>query len=54
MPVILDQEHFESWLGQGGTDLLRPYPAAALVGCRVNPLVNSPRNDRPECLQPVA
>ncbi|HEV7902587.1 MAG TPA: SOS response-associated peptidase [Pyrinomonadaceae bacterium] len=50
MPVILHPEEYALWLGgeerQRGllTDLLRPYPAEAMVGYPVSPLVNSPRN----------
>src|SRR5262245_19578160 len=54
MPVILDAGAFDRWLSAGGVELLRPYPAAGLVCSRVSPLVNSPRNDSPQCLRLVA
>jgi putative SOS response-associated peptidase YedK len=51
MPVILDPEQYETWLRQGGTEMLRPYAVDRLISRPINPLVNSPRNDSPECLQ---
>jgi putative SOS response-associated peptidase YedK len=32
--------------------LLRPFPAGLMEAVAVNPPVNSPKNDRPECLEP--
>jgi putative SOS response-associated peptidase YedK len=60
MPVILAPADFARWLdpgydrAEGLKPLLKPYPAEALVAVAVNPLVNSPKNDRPECLHPAA
>jgi putative SOS response-associated peptidase YedK len=53
MPVILRPEDFGPWLEGGPPSLLSPYPAELMVGYPVSPLVNSPRNDGPECLRPV-
>lgn len=57
MPVILDRQGCELWLDpnieepQVLQELLRPYPAEAMCCAAVNPIVNSPHNDCPECLQ---
>ena len=53
MPVILRPDAFESWLG-GGDALLGPYPPAEMTAFRVNPVVNSPINDDPRCVEPLA
>ena len=59
MPVILDPEAAARWLDPNLDDpavlraLLVPYADEALELYPVSPLVNSPRNDSPECLQPV-
>jgi putative SOS response-associated peptidase YedK len=50
MPVILHSEEYTLWLSgderQRGllTEFVRPYPAEAMVGYPVSPLVNSTRN----------
>jgi putative SOS response-associated peptidase YedK len=57
MPVILAPEDFERWLDAGqahGSELLKPYPAALLEAFPVSPRVNSPNNDDPECIAPLA
>jgi putative SOS response-associated peptidase YedK len=59
MPVILPREAEETWLDTGIedtkvlTDLLIPYPAEDLESYAVSNLVNSPKNDSPECLAPL-
>lgn len=58
MPVILEPEDYDLWLNPGdkpeqGLHLLRPYPAEKLEAYPVSKLVNSPKNDTPECIQPV-
>lgn len=59
MPVILPPEHYRSWLAPALSEaaviqeLIRPFDAAAMRSYAVSPLVNSPRNDSPECLKPV-
>lgn len=59
MPVILDEEHFDQWLDPDYKDvetlaqLLKPYPAERMKAYPVSRIVNSPKNDVPECLQPL-
>jgi putative SOS response-associated peptidase YedK len=59
MPVILSQAAYEHWLDpaeqapQQLDGLLKPYPAAHMTAYAVSTLVNSPANDRPECISPV-
>lgn len=57
MPVILRSEDEKKWLGNETEetlmDLLRPYPADLMTAYPVSKLVNSPRNDIPELLQPA-
>jgi putative SOS response-associated peptidase YedK len=58
MPVILDPQDYGRWLDRDRQDpqevlpLLRPYPAEKMQLIPVSTLVNSPRNDRPDCVQP--
>jgi putative SOS response-associated peptidase YedK len=58
MPVILEPEHYSWWLEperfepQFLKTLLRPYPAEEMACSRVSKLVNSAKNDVPECLLP--
>lgn len=58
MPVILGPGGYETWFSRESTweqltSLLQPYPSD-LLGCYpVSDLVNSPRNDTPDCLTPV-
>lgn len=60
MPVILDRRGCELWLdpaiesAEALSALLRPYPAAEMCCAAVNPIVNSPHHDGPECIQPAA
>jgi putative SOS response-associated peptidase YedK len=61
MPGLLDPADFDRWLDPAACQrpadlapLLRPYPAEAMEAVAVSPLVNSPKNDGPECLAPVA
>ena len=59
MPVILAPEEEALWLDPGVTDppavlpCLRPYPAEAMDGYTVAPLVSSVRNDGPELVRPL-
>jgi putative SOS response-associated peptidase YedK len=59
MPVILDPSDYPLWLdperqtAQEVIDLLKPFPAAKMQLAPVSTLVNSPRNDRIECVQPL-
>ena len=59
MPVILkDEEAWELWLdpdvpGEGVRHLLRSLPAGEMEAYEVSTLVNSPRNESPECIVPA-
>lgn len=60
MPVILDPSEYDVWLdpaNEGGGDggdalagLLDAFPAERMIAYPVSTLVNSPRNDVPECI----
>ena len=60
MAVILPPEHYQQWLDPEEQDapalaaLLRPYPADEMEAFPVSRAVNSPKNDVPECVAPVA
>lgn len=58
MPAILQREHWHWWLDErrNGEDvkaLIRPYAAEDMACCRVSAIVNSPRNESPECILPA-
>lgn len=59
MPVILDTDGQSTWLDGNLSDpdqlrsLLRPAPNDLLKTFPVSKIVNSPRNDVPECIQPI-
>ena len=53
MPVILPPEAFDAWLSCGEV-ALSPAPDDLLAAHAVSPHVNSPRNDDPECVAPLA
>ena len=58
MPVILPRAAYAQWLDpveqRPATlqKLLKPYPAAEMVVFPVSTLVNDPRHDTPECIEP--
>jgi len=58
MPVILAPEDESPWLDPGLQDpvaikkMLKPCPSAWLSAFEISPMVNSPRNNRPEVLLP--
>ena len=60
MPVILPASAYNVWLDPAMRDvdraqaLLTPYPAAEMIAYPVNTRVNSPANDTPECIAPLA
>ncbi|MEJ2265743.1 MAG: SOS response-associated peptidase [Anaerolineales bacterium] len=60
MPVILPKEAYPLWLAQEEKEsselnaLLRPFPAEEMIAYPVSRMVNSPANDVPECIEPVA
>jgi putative SOS response-associated peptidase YedK len=58
MPAILAPQHYAIWLSDSDTtaDLqacLQPFPSESLMMYPVRTLVNSPRNDTPDCIQPL-
>ncbi len=60
MPVILPKKRYEEWLDPANQEmdelvaLLQPYPADKMLAYLVSALVNSPRNNSPECIRPLA
>jgi len=60
MPVILSQDACSAWLDpeiedpSALADLLKPFPSEEMKSYAVNPLVNSPKNNGPQCLERVA
>jgi putative SOS response-associated peptidase YedK len=57
MPVIFDPDAWDAWLAPDADPatllaLLQPYPSDRLAIGPVSPLVNSSRNDLPECVKP--
>jgi putative SOS response-associated peptidase YedK len=60
MPVILQPDDYAQWLApneQRPADLqplMIPYPAELLAAYRVSTFVNSPANDTPEAIEPMA
>jgi len=59
MPVILPQEHFEKWLNSEPVNrdeldpLLHSFPAELMEAYPVSDQINSPRNDNPNCIEPI-
>lgn len=59
MPVILDAADYPAWLGVDNPapdellSLVKPFPPERMMEHVVSTLVNSPRNDVPECVQPA-
>jgi putative SOS response-associated peptidase YedK len=59
MPVILKPEDYGLWLDrdadpQDAAKLMRPYPDGELEAVPVDRLVNSPKNDVPQCVQSLS
>jgi putative SOS response-associated peptidase YedK len=60
MPVIIPEEWRDLWLDPKNPDekflreLLGPYPSDLMDHHDVSRFVNSPKNDSPECIQPVS
>jgi len=60
MPVILNEADYDLWLDRKQQDpaeltpLLVPFSAKKMQLTPVSTLVNSPRNEKPECIVPVA
>jgi putative SOS response-associated peptidase YedK len=58
MPVMLSNDDALKWLAVDdeiahALTLLKPFPADAMEGYDVSPLVNNPLNDSPECIKPI-
>jgi putative SOS response-associated peptidase YedK len=58
MPVIVPAATRAEWLASDASPaalaaMLRPYPAAEMEAFPVSKLVNSVKNDEPECIRPV-
>ncbi|MCC7353120.1 MAG: SOS response-associated peptidase, partial [Anaerolineae bacterium] len=59
MPVILDPKDYDLWLDPGVQKreillpLFRPYASEAMIAYPVRPVVNSPANDSPLCIEPL-
>ena len=54
MPVILAPENYDPWLdSKDPASLLNAYPSEGIAYHEVSLRVNSPKNDDPECLEPV-
>jgi putative SOS response-associated peptidase YedK len=59
MPVMLDRDEAGRWLAAESAEpealqsLLRPFPAELMVAYPVSTVVNSPRYDGPECIEPA-
>lgn len=59
MPAILTKEHEQVWLDRSQRDphqlhhVLTPYPLENMEAYQVSLLVNSPKNDTPDCLNPA-
>lgn len=60
MPVILHDDEAQHWLQRGPltaeelAQLTAPFPAEEMAATPISTLVNNPRNDTPEILEPVA
>ena len=58
MPVIIAPEDYGRWLDPATSpeevqSLLRSFPAEEMDRLPVSTLVNNPRNESPECIEPV-
>ena len=57
MPVIIPAEYYDLWLAnidaEERKELLKSFPQTELQVYPVSKAVNSPKNDRPECIEPL-
>ena len=53
MPVILDPSNFETWLNEGPSSLLGPYPSKSMEMTAVSNFVNKVGNDGKRCIEPI-
>jgi putative SOS response-associated peptidase YedK len=60
MPVILAPSDYDLWLDPGVQEaellqpLLRPYPSENMIAYPISTWVNSPRNEGPQCIEPLS
>jgi putative SOS response-associated peptidase YedK len=59
MPVIVAPEDYDTWLHSEpepslGLHLIRPYPSELMRVTAVSTYVNNPRNEGPQCVEPVS
>jgi putative SOS response-associated peptidase YedK len=60
MPVILAPKDYDLWLDPGVQEaellqpLLRPYPSENMIAYPISTWVNSPRNEGPQCIEPLS
>jgi putative SOS response-associated peptidase YedK len=60
MPAMLAPPDSKKWIEGDASELaaykalLRPFPAQAMTGYPVDPRVNSPAHDGPDCIEPIA
>ncbi len=60
MPVILHETDYKLWLSPDEktpeqiSPLLKPFPSEKMITYPVSTIVNSPANETPECISPVA
>jgi putative SOS response-associated peptidase YedK len=59
MPVILDPSAYEAWLDRNTTAtslqaLLKPYDSDQMRAYPVSTLVNNPRHDDPQVIEPAS
>jgi putative SOS response-associated peptidase YedK len=60
MPLILPEENYAEWLDPKNENvlelvaLLRPYSSGEMTAFPISTMVNSPRNERPECIVPAS
>ena len=52
MPVMLHTADYGKWLQAPDETLLKPYPESEMDCYRVNPIVNSSRNELEACIEP--
>jgi putative SOS response-associated peptidase YedK len=59
MPVILHEKDEARWLDPQFkdtdklTELLKPFPSELMEAYEVSTIVNSPKNEAPDCIKPV-
>ena len=57
MPMILEPDDYDRWLGDTPQDqllaMLRPYDQEKMKAYEVSRVVNSVKNDAPECIEPI-